>query len=124
MGENADAVKIIDAFTWLANTGRDVVAGAANAAFEDKIQITACVQPTTTSVSCSGDSQGGNSEENDSSIFSRLVSYLLVFVRNDKIQDPSSHSQTTSPTLNDAEAPDDLRGRSAIDYIVWLQSHW
>ncbi len=115
-GGRAYALKIMDAFTQLANTELGVVAAAANDALKDSIDIdiTACIES----------SRSDNDANKSPGALSRLLSYFFVFVRNDKILDPTSHSATENPTLTTAEAPADLGDRRAIDYIVDLQSNW
>lgn len=118
-GANAEALKIIEALSRLANTNQDVVAAAAKE-FKGDFHITTCVQNTTVDATQHDEQPSGTLAQR----MKDILSYLFVVVRNDKIHDPSSHSKTEYPYLIDAEAPPDLNGKSAIDYIVGLQSNW
>ena len=53
-----------------------------------------------------------------------VASYCFTFVRNDRIGNPNSHSLSNSPSLCDTEAPDDLSGRTALSYMVNMESNW
>ena len=130
---DAQSVNITDAFAQLANADFDVVAAAIQYNLND-IEVTSCA-PTeatcTVGTAVAGADDPQKTTQKTTGIMGTVArgiqsvaAYCFTFVRNDRINNSTSHSVSNNPSLCDAEAPGDLGGRTAFKYIVDMQSKW